>query len=166
MLSTVGETVEADSNNSNSSTLPPRSPTVEEGEEEEEEEGQEVEVASVLVVEEDQEEEEDEEQEEEDEDKEVTRIFRMADDPQYSEAVTKTRNHSISVMESAADKGRGARESSTCTTQKFCRISLYEYVTEMTLLQSSIRRMLSQIEGINGKFRHIELSKSVISYIF
>ena len=89
-------------------------------------------MASVLVVEEDQEEEEDEEQEEEDEDKEVTRIFRMADDPQYSEAVTKTRNHSISVMESAADKGRGARESSTCTTQKFWRISLY--VTEMTLL--------------------------------
>ena len=129
MLSTVGETVEADSNNRNSSTLPPRSPTVEEGEEEE---GQEVEVASVLVVEEEQEEEEDEELEEEDEDKEVTRIFRMADDPQYSEAVTKTRNHSISVMESAADKGRGARESSTCTTQKFWRISLY--VTEMTLL--------------------------------
>ena len=114
MLSTVGETVEADSNNSNSSTLPPRSPTVEEGEEEE---GQEVEVASVLVVEEDQEEEEDEEQEEEDEDKEVTRIFRMADDPQYSEAVTKTRNHSISVMESAADTGTGARESSTCTVR-------------------------------------------------
>jgi hypothetical protein len=45
------------------------------------------------------------EEEEEEEDQEVTRIFRMADDPQYSEAVTKTRNHSISVMESA-DKGR------------------------------------------------------------
>jgi hypothetical protein len=31
----------------------------------------------------------------------------MADDLQYSEAISKTRNHSISVMESA-DKGRGA----------------------------------------------------------
>jgi hypothetical protein len=84
MLSTVGETAEAEQHHK-----------VEEGEEgvgEQLEDMVEVEVG---------------EEEEEDEDKEVTRIFRMADDLQYSEAISKTRNHSISVMESA-DKGRGA----------------------------------------------------------
>jgi hypothetical protein len=85
MLSTVGETAEAE-----------QQPKVEEGEEEGV--GEQLEdMVEVEVVEE----------EEEDEDKEVTRIFRMADDLQYSEAISKTRNHSISVMESA-DKGRGA----------------------------------------------------------
>jgi hypothetical protein len=79
MLSTVGETAEAE-----------QQPKVEEGEQLED-------MVEVEVVEE----------EDEDEDKEVTRIFRMADDLQYSEAISKTRNHSISVMESA-DKGRGA----------------------------------------------------------
>ena len=85
MLSTVGETVEAEQQH----------PKVEEVQEEMEDEVmvEEEELVEVEVVE-----------EEEEEDKEVTRIFRMADDPQYSEAVTKTRNHSISVMESA-DKG-------------------------------------------------------------
>jgi hypothetical protein len=108
MLSTVGETAEADTSTTAATaaiatvtmTPPARSPKVEEeAEEEEEEEG--------MVREEEGEMEDMEEVgEEEEEDKEVKRIFRMADDPQYSEAVAKTRNHSISVMESAAEKGK------------------------------------------------------------
>jgi hypothetical protein len=111
MLSTVGETAEADTvPTANIITaavaMPPpaRSPKVEEEEEEEVEEEEE---GMVMREEEG---EDMEEVEEEEEDKEVKRIFRMADDPQYSEAVAKTRNHSISVMESAAEKGKEEEE--------------------------------------------------------